>query len=270
MTRVHPRSVVGRRADLEESADSVPSVDRVPRFILTLIREDQIGGAHLGAFVGSCLTPQAGHLQATFYSDSTSNTTDDGASLESIEYREYQAGATPLALPLRFPGQYDDPETDLHENWHRFYDPSTERYLEPEPMWAQPDFLHATLGAGFTPLPDVGTVIGTTDRIRLRSEIIERLHLGHVTPVHSCGSDDPLVLVDPAAEEPGKGGGGGGGWAPVGEFPGPTGPETCMRPEAGGVSPVPGALLSCSYAGLGGKRVSVNIHEKSCPPTNEP
>ena len=103
--------------------------------------EDQIGGAHLGAFVGSWLTPQAGHLQATFYSDATSNTTDDGASLESIDYREYQAGATPLALPLRFPGQYYDPETDLHENWHRFYDPSLGRYLEPEPNWLTPDLL---------------------------------------------------------------------------------------------------------------------------------
>jgi len=34
---------------------------------------------------------------------------------------------------LRFAGQYFDAETGLHYNWHRYYDPLTDRYLTPDP-----------------------------------------------------------------------------------------------------------------------------------------
>ncbi|MGY0064468.1 putative T7SS-secreted protein [Streptomyces sp. LZ34] len=36
--------------------------------------------------------------------------------------------------PLRFPGQYHDPETGLHYNHHRYYDPETARYTSPDPL----------------------------------------------------------------------------------------------------------------------------------------
>ncbi|WP_419998354.1 putative T7SS-secreted protein [Streptomyces boninensis] len=36
--------------------------------------------------------------------------------------------------PLRFPGQYHDPETGLHYNHHRYYDPTTARYTTPDPL----------------------------------------------------------------------------------------------------------------------------------------
>ncbi|CAM5490582.1 hypothetical protein SANTM175S_10363 [Streptomyces antimycoticus] len=39
--------------------------------------------------------------------------------------------------PLRFPGQYFDPETGLHYNFHRYYDPDSARYLSPTP-WGSP------------------------------------------------------------------------------------------------------------------------------------
>ncbi|QIK08343.1 type IV secretion protein Rhs [Streptomyces sp. ID38640] len=40
--------------------------------------------------------------------------------------------------PLRFPGQYFDPETGLHYNFHRYYDPENSRYLSPDPLGLAP------------------------------------------------------------------------------------------------------------------------------------
>ena len=37
-------------------------------------------------------------------------------------------------VPLRFSGRYHDRETELFENWNRYYEPSTGRYLQPEPL----------------------------------------------------------------------------------------------------------------------------------------
>ncbi|MEU8106475.1 putative adhesin [Nonomuraea muscovyensis] len=36
--------------------------------------------------------------------------------------------------PLRFANQYHDPETGLHYNYHRYYDPATARYLSGDPL----------------------------------------------------------------------------------------------------------------------------------------
>ncbi|MGC0384811.1 DUF6531 domain-containing protein [Streptomyces sp. SAI-129] len=40
--------------------------------------------------------------------------------------------------PLRFPGQYYDPESGLHYNYFRHYDPETARYLTPDPLGLRP------------------------------------------------------------------------------------------------------------------------------------
>ncbi|MGW3210392.1 putative T7SS-secreted protein [Streptomyces sp. NPDC001135] len=40
--------------------------------------------------------------------------------------------------PLRFPGQYYDPETGLHYNYFRHYDPETARYFTPDPLGLAP------------------------------------------------------------------------------------------------------------------------------------
>ncbi|MEY9889191.1 RHS repeat-associated protein [Catenulispora sp. MAP5-51] len=43
-----------------------------------------------------------------------------------------------LDCPLRFPGQYHDPETGLHYNLHRYYNPDTGAYLTPDPLGLAP------------------------------------------------------------------------------------------------------------------------------------
>ncbi|MEU1149046.1 DUF6531 domain-containing protein [Streptomyces sp. NPDC005863] len=48
--------------------------------------------------------------------------------------------------PLRFPGQYHDPETGLHYNYYRHYDPETARYTTPDPL-------------GLTPAPNPNTYV---------------------------------------------------------------------------------------------------------------
>ncbi|MGP3922441.1 RHS repeat-associated core domain-containing protein [Streptomyces sp. 8N616] len=40
--------------------------------------------------------------------------------------------------PLRFPGQYYDPETGLHYNRYRHYDPDTGHYVSPDPLGLTP------------------------------------------------------------------------------------------------------------------------------------
>ncbi|MER0480418.1 putative T7SS-secreted protein [Streptomyces sp. Edi2] len=49
----------------------------------------------------------------------------------------WSTGATAYT-PFRFPGQYFDPETELHYNYFRSYDPETARYTTPDPLGLAP------------------------------------------------------------------------------------------------------------------------------------
>ncbi|MEV4629390.1 DUF6531 domain-containing protein [Micromonospora sp. NPDC049523] len=48
------------------------------------------------------------------------------------------AGDAEAMMPLRFPGQYLDPETGLHYNVYRYYDPATGRYVSQDPLGLAP------------------------------------------------------------------------------------------------------------------------------------
>ncbi|MCH0538507.1 RHS repeat protein [Streptomyces sp. MUM 203J] len=56
------------------------------------------------------------------------------------------ASSSTTYTPLRFPGQYFDPETGLHYNYFRHYDPESARYLSPDPL-------------GLTPAPNPATYV---------------------------------------------------------------------------------------------------------------
>jgi RHS repeat-associated protein len=43
-------------------------------------------------------------------------------------------GVQPIDNPLRFAGQYHDPETGWHYNWHRYYAPELGRYITSDPI----------------------------------------------------------------------------------------------------------------------------------------
>jgi RHS repeat-associated protein len=123
-----------------------------------------VGGHHAGRMTSGWVTPSAGRLKAMFTSNGssccpTSNGALDcsaactsppaytGVSLEGYEYQRYQTGASPAWLPLRYPGQYWDAETGLSQNWNRFYEASTGRFVQAEPELETPQQVIASADA---------------------------------------------------------------------------------------------------------------------------
>jgi RHS repeat-associated protein len=49
-------------------------------------------------------------------------------------FGEAVASIETIENPFRFPGQYYDPETGLHYNYFRYYNPQTGRYITPDPI----------------------------------------------------------------------------------------------------------------------------------------
>ena len=65
-------------------------------------------------------------------------TAQDGEIVWSAHYRAYgeitRLDINKIDNPLRFQGQYFDPESGLHYNRHRYYNPDIGRYLTPDPV----------------------------------------------------------------------------------------------------------------------------------------
>ncbi|ERS85109.1 hypothetical protein Q672_17540 [Marinobacter sp. EVN1] len=65
-------------------------------------------------------------------------TSQHGRLVWSVTYRAYgnvvQQQVSEIDNPLRFQGQYHDPETGLHYNRHRYYNPNTGRFITPDPI----------------------------------------------------------------------------------------------------------------------------------------
>jgi len=109
---------------------------------------DSETGSNRGLVVTPWVNPGSLPLGVYYYLDND-GITGDGVALESCEFRRYEAGVTyPVWTPIRFPGQYHDEETDLFENWNRYYDPAIGGYLQPEPLMQNPKAVRAYVKAG--------------------------------------------------------------------------------------------------------------------------
>lgn len=62
------------------------------------------------------------------------------------------AASSTAYTPIRFPGQYFDPETGLHYNYFRYYDPESGRYASPDPL-------------GISPAPNPTTYVSNPHRL---------------------------------------------------------------------------------------------------------
>jgi RHS repeat-associated protein len=118
---------------------------------------ERIYGEHRGAVTSKWVNvPADGYVDIRFWAASPDNPDWGGAKtgvvVDGYEYQRYEAGATPVWTPLRMPGQYHDAETDLFENWNRFYDPSIGRYFQPDPLAYDPGFTGAQLSSGLNTL----------------------------------------------------------------------------------------------------------------------
>lgn len=136
------------------------------------------------------LSPTGGHLKAVLTTNSTNcaptgsindylvncstSTAYDypGAIVDAYEYQRFETGTTAFWTPLRLPGQYYDPETDLFENWNRYYDPNIGRYLQPEPLLLGPS--------------------------RIKSAVLE----GRGFPAYAFVLNNPMFFIDPTGLDP--------------------------------------------------------------------
>lgn len=73
-----------------------------------------------------------------------------GAVVDAIEFDRVHRETTPYFPPMRWPGQYYDEETDLFENWNRYYDPRGGGYLAPEPLLQSPTYVRNMAQGGMT------------------------------------------------------------------------------------------------------------------------
>ncbi len=166
----------------------------------------QAGGAPNGAGgVG-------GLLEATYYGTSTTNcfpaydgngnimalvNAANGQIVANYEYGPFgevirATGPMAKANPFRWSTQYQDDETDLVCYLHRYYSPSTGRWLSQDPV-GEPGFrLLANPGITYDSGPNLYGFVGNSP-----TSFVDELGLGYGNPV--SGPDGPVGPSDPYA-----------------------------------------------------------------------
>ncbi|MCW7541292.1 polymorphic toxin type 30 domain-containing protein [Aquabacterium sp. A7-Y] len=107
--------------------------------------------------------------------------------------RATQLHVNQVRNPIRLQGQYFDPETDLHYNRHRYYDPSLEQFISQDPLG-----LEAGVNV-YRFAPNVGSWVdpyGLTCQARLRGRTVE---VNRPVPGTGRNSWQTLVSIPPGA-----------------------------------------------------------------------
>ncbi|MCY1019868.1 RHS repeat-associated core domain-containing protein [Pyxidicoccus sp. MSG2] len=223
--------------DDQNGVDDVTLLDSDTGALLARLK-----GAEQGRRVTPWMQPSAGHVVVNFTAgpEGDAPNTYTGVVVEAYEYQRYQTGAQPFWTPLRLPGQYHDEETDLFENWNRYYDASAGRYLQPEPLLSTGAFVRPAYAyAGNNPLhyadPDGRDLIIPwqtrllyPERVPMLQEAIDKLAHPACQCAVAAGSDsgkapwedrDIRLFLDPTLDYMPGGGANGftwGGLSPIG------------------------------------------------------
>jgi RHS repeat-associated protein len=113
--------------------------------------------------------------------------------------------------PLRFPGQYYDPETGLHYNYFRHYDPETGRYTSPDPLGLAPaPNPVAYVGNPYSGCDPLGLMPKYTkeekaakaraDALTAMDQVIERAQEGKIKKAGNYHADDHGFTEEMVAE----------------------------------------------------------------------
>jgi RHS repeat-associated protein len=80
---------------------------------------------------GTILSVRADHIGRPVFATNAS-----GAKVWTMSFDPFGTLTASTGNPIaaRFPGQWFQSESGLHQNWMRDYDPTTERYIQPDPL----------------------------------------------------------------------------------------------------------------------------------------
>jgi RHS repeat-associated protein len=109
----------------------------------------KVGGVKEGFFDSAWFPVGPEGLDLRWSTNSVQPKLFTGVSIDSFEYERTEVGVALAAkVPVRFPGQYFDEETELHENWNRLYSPLIGQYLSPDPLLGSPSYVEGEAQAG--------------------------------------------------------------------------------------------------------------------------
>ncbi len=102
-------------------------------------------------------------------------------------------------LNLRFPGQYFDSETGLHQNWFRDYMPKVGRYVEADPLNLGRRFIERSrLGQDVrAPFPSHRSIVRLA---LLEREIARAMSTGIDPASYAYSNNNPMTHADPTGE----------------------------------------------------------------------